>query len=213
MPTTYELYGYHKIYKVVPLDDYVLKIRFVDGTLKLYDMKPLIDGQPIVEGEPVPIYNGVPIFSALREDQKLFENVYVAVGRKMIIWNDMIDLTAYSLWTQGTTIDAAEWTNADENAANPTAIDIWIEEAHAKGIALNAWMYPRMEEDPHIQVEYEGDTACVALETGEILSGVLPTEISKLVHKYLKNRKERRMLLKTWHEYAKTDLAEISQEV
>ena len=65
MPTTYEAYGYQKVYKVVPLDDYVLKIRFVDGTVKLYDVKPLINGEPIADGEPVPTYNGVPIFSAL----------------------------------------------------------------------------------------------------------------------------------------------------
>lgn len=72
---------------VVPLDDYILEVTFVDGELKRYDVKPL--------------FGEIPHFIDLKENN-LFSKVTVGPGGYGIIWNDDVDLSCDELWENGT---------------------------------------------------------------------------------------------------------------
>ena len=73
----------HRISNVKPLDNYWLSVSFVDGEVKKYDMKKLIDEELG--------------FGSLA-DYDVFSEVKVDVGGYGISWNDDLDLSAEELW-------------------------------------------------------------------------------------------------------------------
>lgn len=76
----------HRICNVKPLDNYLLSVSFVDGEVKNYDMKKLIDKEPGL---------------ASLVDYKVFSEVKVDVGGYGVSWNDEIDISAEELWDNG----------------------------------------------------------------------------------------------------------------
>jgi len=77
---------FHKIKNVCPLPDMVLHIEFLDGSAKLYDVKPLMDKWPV--------------FKNLKH-RSLFDLVRVEVGGYGVVWNKDIDLACDELWENG----------------------------------------------------------------------------------------------------------------
>lgn len=77
---------FHKIKSVNPLSQNKLRVQFVCGVTKIYDVKSL--------------YDQIEVFKQL-EDKELFDSVYVAKGGYGIIWNDDIDLSCDELWENG----------------------------------------------------------------------------------------------------------------
>lgn len=77
----------HKVKSVVPLDDFILEVTFVEGDLKRYDVKPL--------------FGEIPHFIDLKKNN-LFSKVTVGPGGYGIIWNDDVDLSCDELWENGT---------------------------------------------------------------------------------------------------------------
>ena len=77
-----------KIISVQALEKSNLSIRFENGIIKEYDCKQLFH---------------LERFSLLRNND-LFKTVRVDVGGYGITWNDMIDLSEYELWTNGTEV-------------------------------------------------------------------------------------------------------------
>ncbi len=77
---------FHKVKNVEALEDFVLKVWFIDGNVKLYDVKGLM--------------NRWKIFESLK-DESLFKKVKVDQGGYGIIWNDELDLACDELWEHG----------------------------------------------------------------------------------------------------------------
>ncbi len=77
----------HKVKSVLPLDDFVLEVTFIEGGIKKYDVKPL--------------FGEIPHFIDLKEND-LFSKVTVGPGGYGIIWNDDVDLSCDELWDNGT---------------------------------------------------------------------------------------------------------------
>ena len=77
---------FHKINSVKPLSDMVLHVEFTDGSIKHYDVKPLMDMWEV--------------FKDLKENN-LFNLVSVDTGGYGILWNDYIDLACNELWENG----------------------------------------------------------------------------------------------------------------
>ncbi len=77
---------FHKVKNVEALEDFVLKVWFIDGNVKLYDVKGLT--------------NRWKIFESLK-DESLFKKVKVDQGGYGIIWNDELDLACDELWEHG----------------------------------------------------------------------------------------------------------------
>ena len=77
----------HKVKSVLPLDDFVLEVAFIEGGTKRYDVKPL--------------FGEIPYFSDLTEND-IFSKVVVSPGGYGIIWNDDVDLSCDELWENGT---------------------------------------------------------------------------------------------------------------
>lgn len=75
---------FHKIKKVEPLHNYILKVIFENGAIKYYDVKPLFEKWSI--------------FKSLTTINGLFEQVKVDVGGYGISWNNEIDLSCNELW-------------------------------------------------------------------------------------------------------------------
>lgn len=80
---------FHKIKSVNPLNQNKLRVQFVCGTTKVYDVKQL--------------YNKIEVFKELK-DKELFDSVTVAKGGFGIVWNDDIDLSCDELWENGVEI-------------------------------------------------------------------------------------------------------------
>ena len=77
---------FYKVNKVKPLDDMTVFVEFVEGSEKIYDVKPLMSKWKIFE-------------DLLNRD--LFNRVRVDVGGYGIIWNENIDLSCNELWENG----------------------------------------------------------------------------------------------------------------
>lgn len=77
---------FHKIKNVVPLNNYIISVSFVEGVTKKYDVKPLFDR--------------FKLFNNLKEND-LFKKVHVGVGGYAIIWNDEIDLACDEIYENG----------------------------------------------------------------------------------------------------------------
>lgn len=81
---------FHKLKAVYALPNFILRTHFVEGTHKLYDLKPL--------------FNKVEAFQQLLTNQNLYTKVYVDVGGFGVVWNDELDLSCDEIWEHGTTI-------------------------------------------------------------------------------------------------------------
>jgi hypothetical protein len=77
---------FHRIKSVEPLNGLVLNVEFVDGTIKCYDVNPLLEKKEV--------------FKDLAQGG-LFRFVRVDVGGYGISWNDYIDIACNELWENG----------------------------------------------------------------------------------------------------------------
>ena len=68
---------FHRVRNVYPLENYRLMVQFIDGTTRIYDVKPLFDWKDA--------------FKTLKENE-LFYGVEVDAGGFGISWNDDVDL-------------------------------------------------------------------------------------------------------------------------
>ena len=80
----------HHVKEVTPMTDYVLLVRFTDGTEKQYDVKPL--------------FHEITAFQSLTYVPRLFEHVKVDTGGFGVSWNDEIDLSCNELYENGSTL-------------------------------------------------------------------------------------------------------------
>lgn len=78
---------FHRVKAVEPLPDMQLRVSFVDGSIKRYDVKPLLE-----LWEP---------FKDLASVVGLFNQVQVDMGGYGISWNADIDLACDELWENG----------------------------------------------------------------------------------------------------------------
>ena len=85
---------FHHVKEVMPIDDYVLFVRFADGMEKRYDVKPL--------------FKEIAAFKPLVYVEGLFEQVKVDAGDFGISWNDEIDLSCDELFDNGITTEVLE---------------------------------------------------------------------------------------------------------
>ena len=72
------------------------------------------------------------------------------------------------------------------------------------GIVIRMYCAPSEHNPPHFHAYYQGDTALVAIETGEVLEGKLPSKQAKLVAAWAELRKED--LLADWQLAAQGEL-------
>lgn len=75
-----------KVKEIYPLDNMLLRVVFVNGVTKIYDVKLLL--------------NKFDIFTPLK-DTVLFNCVYVDCGGYSIAWNNDIDISEVELWENG----------------------------------------------------------------------------------------------------------------
>lgn len=75
-----------KVKSVEPLHGLMLRVKFENGIIKLYDVKPLIEQ--------------MEDFKSLENDV-LFNSVKTDLGGYGISWNDFIDLECTELWDNG----------------------------------------------------------------------------------------------------------------
>lgn len=78
---------FHQIKAVAALPDYRLMIRFLDGTAKIYDVKPL--------------FQKWTAFQALENAPEVFMEVNVDAGGYGIVWSDDLDLSCEELYANG----------------------------------------------------------------------------------------------------------------
>lgn len=83
---------FHRVKAVAPLPDMNLRVAFLSGEVKRYDVKPLL-----AIWEP---------FQSLAQVQGLFEQVRVDLGGYGISWNDELDLSCDELWENGVPLEA-----------------------------------------------------------------------------------------------------------
>lgn len=83
---------FHKVQAIRPLPEYCLLATFQDGSIRRYDVKPLLEKWPA--------------FASLREIPGLFEGVQVDAGGYGISWNDEIDLSCDELWENGVPVES-----------------------------------------------------------------------------------------------------------
>lgn len=79
-----------RIKEVIPLDNFVVSVLFVNGVKKIYDVKQLFPLFP-------------QMFKPLKEDPNLFKSVFVDCGGCGISWNEDIDISECELWENGIT--------------------------------------------------------------------------------------------------------------
>ena len=79
--------SYERIKDIEVLKDFLLRVRFCNGVIKIYDCKPLLKKDAF----------------KLLENENFFNRVKVDSGGYGIIWNDEIDLAESELWINGVT--------------------------------------------------------------------------------------------------------------
>ena len=79
--------NFHLLKNITPLPDLILLAEFQDGTVKEYDVKPLMQK--------------IPVFQMLEYVSGLFNQVRVDTGGYGIVWNDEIDLSCDELYCNG----------------------------------------------------------------------------------------------------------------
>ena len=98
---------FHKIKSVGVLSDYCLRVQFVEGVTKVYDVKPLFEKWES--------------FLISKSDPDLFSEVRVDIGGYGVIWNDELDLSCDELYSNGETIN----TPFDGIMAFTDATELW----------------------------------------------------------------------------------------
>lgn len=78
---------FHKIERIVPLQDYKLSVSFSEGITEMYDVKKCID---VIEK-----------FKIFIDNPQEFYNVSVDIGGNGVVWNDDLDLSSEELWENG----------------------------------------------------------------------------------------------------------------
>ena len=78
---------FHRLKNITPLPDLILLAEFHDGSLKTYDVKPLL--------------KKIPAFGMLEYVSGLFEQVHVDSGGYGVVWNDEIDIECNELYYNG----------------------------------------------------------------------------------------------------------------
>ena len=180
-----------ELYKVVPLEDAVLKIKFLNGVVKLYDIKQLSGEKPFLDGKS--------IFDILGDDSELFSKVYITLDRLGVVWNDDIDLAAEELWNNGEVIDASEWSEEDERKANPTPVNYYVEQTAKKlgiEVFVDLFYTDQLQAPETVRVRTQGCEATVDLNTRAIVDGEIPDNVFPYVMRWL--RRNRRHLNKFW---------------
>lgn len=81
----------HRIETVNTMPDYFVKVKFLGGVTKKYDMKQL--------------FSRFPQFHHFEKDKGLFESAKVDKGGYGIVWNDELDLDAEVIWDDGILIE------------------------------------------------------------------------------------------------------------
>jgi hypothetical protein len=76
-----------KIKFIEPLNDYILRVSFVDGKVVLYDVK-----------EDIKI---LPGYDDLQKINGLWQQVQIDESRTCVFWNDYIDLASDSIYEFG----------------------------------------------------------------------------------------------------------------
>ena len=76
-----------KIQNVITSGNRTLIVAFDNGETKKYDISRLLNND---------------MFSPLKE-QAFFKNVQIEPGGYAVYWNDVIDISEYELWKNGTT--------------------------------------------------------------------------------------------------------------
>ena len=84
---------FHKIKNVQPLQDMILHVEFINGQIKRYDVKPLLDKWEV--------------FKDLSQNG-LFGLAHVDAGGYGVVWNDYIDLSCDELWENGLSFEMSE---------------------------------------------------------------------------------------------------------
>ena len=82
---------FHKIKNVMAACNYSLIVEFDDGTIKDYDLNPLIE-----QNEQ---------FKKLKENE-LFYNAHIDVDRCGVIWDDTLDISSEEIWDNGELLDS-----------------------------------------------------------------------------------------------------------
>ena len=76
-----------RVRTVTPLPEYILSVGFLDGKVKQYDVKPLLEK--------------IDDFKALMYIDGLFNQVKVDAGGYGISWNEYLDLSCDELYQNG----------------------------------------------------------------------------------------------------------------
>ncbi len=79
--------SYERIKDIEVMEDFILRVKFYNGVIKIYDCKPLLKKDA---------------FKSL-ENENFFRKVKVDAGGYGIIWSDEIDLAESELWINGVT--------------------------------------------------------------------------------------------------------------
>ena len=87
---------FHTIKNIKPLKYYILLATFTDGTVKVYDLKPL--------------FSTIDTFDSLQYIPGLFKQVKVDIGGYGISWNDYLDLSCDEIWEKGISQDKEQVT-------------------------------------------------------------------------------------------------------
>jgi hypothetical protein len=74
---------YFRVKSVQPLDDYMLRLTFADGTVKIFDVKPFLDRG---------------LFAQLR-DKSLFRSVHVSIDT--VEWANGADICPELMYDEG----------------------------------------------------------------------------------------------------------------
>ena len=77
--------SYERIKDIEALKDFLLRVRFCNGVIKIYDCKPFLEKD---------------VFKPLK-NENFFNRVKIDSGGYGIIWNDEIDLAESELWING----------------------------------------------------------------------------------------------------------------
>ena len=81
---------FHKVEEVIPMENTLLKVKFTNKKVKIYDVKPLMKKWKVFE---------------VLKNEELLKKVKVDQGGYGISWNDNIDIECNELWENGTIIE------------------------------------------------------------------------------------------------------------
>jgi hypothetical protein len=84
---------FHRIKSVAPLPDMLLRVEFLGGHIKRYDVKPLVSKWDV--------------FADLKRTE-LFNLVYVDTGGYGVVWNEYVDLACDELWDNGVAVSETD---------------------------------------------------------------------------------------------------------